>query len=200
MNQDSATRNPLRKIYEWTLSLAERRLSGLWLGLLSFAEASFFPIPPDVMLAPMVLAQRHRAWFFAALTTLWSVVGGVAGYLIGMFLFGLVADPIIQFYDAQAAFDSAREQFQKHGVWIVFLAGFTPIPYKLFTISAGLASMSLVPFVAASLIGRGARFFLVAGLIYAGGERFEAQLRRYADGIGWAMVVLVVAGLLFFYV
>ena len=170
------------------------------LAALSFAESSFFPIPPDVMLAPMVLAQRHRAWFFAALTTVWSVLGGVAGYLIGMFLFGLVAEPIIQFYDAQAGFDSAREQFQKHGIWIVFLAGFTPIPYKLFTISAGLAAMSLIPFVAASLIGRGARFFLLAGLIYTGGERFEAQLRRYADGIGWAVVGVVVIGALFLYV
>ena len=188
------------RLYDLVLSWASHPKAPRYLGALSFAESSFFPIPPDVMLAPMVLAQRHRAWFFAALTTLWSVVGGVAGYLIGMFLFGLVADPIIQFYDAQAAFDSAREQFQNHGVWIVFLAGFTPIPYKLFTISAGLASMSLVPFVAASLVGRGARFFLVAGLIYAGGERFEAQLRRYADGIGWAMVVLVIVGLLLFYV
>ena len=188
------------RLYDLVLSWSAHPKAPGYLAALSFAESSFFPIPPDVMLAPMVLAQRHRAWFFAALTTLWSVLGGVAGYLIGMFLFGLVADPIIQFYDAQGAFDSAREQFQKHGVWIIFLAGFTPIPYKLFTISAGLASMSLVPFVAASLVGRGARFFLVAGLIYAGGERFEAQLRRYADGIGWAMVVLVVVGLLFFYV
>ena len=111
-----------------------------------------------------------------------------------------VADPFILFYVAQASFESAREHFQKHGIWSVFLAGFTPIPYKLFTISAGLASMSLVPFVAASLVGRGARIFLVAGLIYAGGERFEAQLRRYADAIGWAMVVLGVVGLLLFYV
>ena len=188
------------RLYDLVLSWAAHPKAPRYLAALSFAESSFFPIPPDVMLAPMVLAQRHRAWFFAALTTLWSVLGGVAGYLIGMFLFGLVAEPIIQFYDAQAGFDSAREQFQKHGIWIVFLAGFTPIPYKLFTISAGLAAMSLMPFVAASLIGRGARFFLLAGLIYTGGERFEAQLRRYADGIGWAVVGVVVIGVLFLYV
>ena len=189
-----------KTLYNKCIKLATHKSSKFFLGLVSFTESSFFPIPPDVMLAPMVLAQRHRAWFFAALTTVWSVLGGVAGYLIGMFLFGLVAEPIIQFYDAQAGFDSVREQFQKHGIWIVFLAGFTPIPYKLFTISAGLAAMSLIPFVAASLIGRGARFFLVAGLIYAGGERFEAQLRRYADGIGWAVVGVVVIGVLFLYV
>ena len=188
------------RLYDLVLSWAAHPKAPRYLAALSFAESSFFPIPPDVMLAPIVLAQRHRAWFFAALTTVWSVLGGVAGYLIGMFLFGLVAEPIIQFYDAQAGFDSTREQFQKHGIWIIFLAGFTPIPYKLFTISAGLAAMSLMPFVAASLIGRGARFFLVAGLIYAGGERFEAQLRRYADGIGWAVVGVVVIGVLFLYV
>ena len=131
------------RLYDLVLSWAAHPKAPRYLAALSFAESSFFPIPPDVMLAPMVLAQRHRAWFFAALTTLWSVLGGIAGYLIGMFLFGLVAEPIIQFYDAQAAFDSAREQFQKHGIWIVFLAGFTPIPYKLFTISAGLAACLL---------------------------------------------------------
>ena len=136
----------------------------------------------------------------AAITTLWSVLGGIAGYLIGMFLFNVVATPVINFYEAEAAFEVVRAKFQAHGVWIVFLAGFTPIPYKLFTISAGLASMSLLPFVAASLVGRGARFFLVAGLIYAGGERFESQLRRYADAIGWTVLILVVLALLWFYV
>ena len=152
------------------------------------------------MLAPMVLAQRQRAWMLAAVTTLWSVLGGIAGYLIGMFLFNVVATPVINFYEAEAAFEVVRAKFQAHGVWIVFLAGFTPIPYKLFTISAGLASMSLLPFVAASLVGRGARFFLVAGLIYAGGERFESQLRRYADAIGWTVLILAVLALLWFYV
>ena len=188
------------RLYDLVLSWAAHPKAPRYLAALSFAESSFFPLPPDVMLAPMVLAQRQCAWFFAALTTLWSVLGGIVGYLIGMFLFGLVAEPIIHFYDAQAAFDSAREKFQKHGIWIVFLAGFTPIPYKLFTISAGLAAMSLMPFVAASLIGRGARFFLVAGLIYAGGKRFETQLRRYADGSGWGVVCVVVIGVLFLYV
>ena len=152
------------------------------------------------MLAPMVLAQRQRAWMLATVTTLWSVLGGIAGYLIGMFLFNVVATPVINFYEAEAAFEVVRAKFQAHGVWIVFLAGFTPIPYNLFTISAGLASMSLLPFVAASLVGRGARFFLVAGLIYAGGERFESQLRRYADAIGWTVLILAVIALLWLYV
>ena len=188
------------RLYQLVLKWAAHPRATRYLAALSFAESSFFPIPPDVMLAPMVLAQRHRAWFLATLTTVWSVLGGVAGYLIGMFLFNIVAQPMIQFYEAEATFDAARAQFQTHGVWIVFLAGFTPIPYKLFTISAGLASMSLLPFVAASLVGRGARFFLVAGLIYAGGERFEKQLRRYADTIGWVFLGLSAVVLLWIYV
>ena len=188
------------RLYELVLTWAAHPRATRYLAALSFAESSFFPIPPDVMLAPMVLAQRQRAWMLAAVTTLWSVLGGIAGYLIGMFLFNVVATPVINFYEAEAAFEVVRAKFQAHGVWIVFLAGFTPIPYKLFTISAGLASMSLLPFVAASLVGRGARFFLVAGLIYAGGERFESQLRRYADAIGWTVLILVVLALLWFYV
>ncbi len=188
------------RLYELVLTWAAHPRATRYLAALSFAESSFFPIPPDVMLAPMVLAQRQRAWMLAAITTLWSVLGGIAGYLIGMFLFNVVAAPVINFYEAEAAFEVVRAKFQAHGVWIVFLAGFTPIPYKLFTISAGLASMSLLPFVAASLVGRGARFFLVAGLIYAGGERFESQLRRYADAIGWTVLILAVLALLWFYV
>ena len=188
------------RLYELVLTWAAHPRATRYLAALSFAESSFFPIPPDVMLAPMVLAQRQRAWMLAAITTLWSVLGGIAGYLIGMFLFNVVATPVINFYEAEAAFEVVRAKFQAHGVWIVFLAGFTPIPYKLFTISAGLASMSLLPFVAASLVGRGARFFLVAGLIYAGGERFESQLRRYADAIGWTVLILVVLALVWFYV
>lgn len=188
------------RLYELVLTWAAHPRATRYLAALSFAESSFFPIPPDVMLAPMVLAQRQRAWMLAAITTLWSVLGGIAGYLIGMFLFNVVATPVINFYEAEAAFEVVRAKFQAHGVWIVFLAGFTPIPYKLFTISAGLASMSLLPFVAASLVGRGARFFLVAGLIYAGGERFESQLRRYADAIGWTVLILAVLALLWFYV
>ena len=188
------------RLYELVLTWAAHPRATRYLAALSFAESSFFPIPPDVMLAPMVLAQRQRAWMLAAVTTLWSVLGGIAGYLIGMFLFNVIATPVINFYEAEVAFEVVRAKFQAHGVWIVFLAGFTPIPYKLFTISAGLASMSLLPFVAASLVGRGARFFLVAGLIYAGGERFESQLRRYADAIGWTVLILAVLALLWFYV
>jgi membrane protein YqaA with SNARE-associated domain len=183
-------------LYNAALRWATHRHASRYLSALSFAESSFFPIPPDVMLAPMVLARRDRAWFLAGLTTVASVAGGLFGYLIGKFLFGTVAEPIIEFYDARSAFERARTWFEIYGVWVVFVAGFTPIPYKIFTISAGLIGMSLVPFMLASLVGRGARFFLVAGLILLGGEALETQLRRHVDAIGWVTVVVLVLGLL----
>ena len=183
-------------LYSAALRWATHRHASRYLSALSFAESSFFPIPPDVMLAPMVLARRDRAWFLAGLTTVASVAGGLFGYLIGKFLFGTVAEPIIEFYDARSAFERARTWFEIYGVWVVFVAGFTPIPYKIFTISAGLIGMSLVPFMLASLVGRGARFFLVSGLILLGGEALETQLRRHVDAIGWVTVVVLVSGLL----
>jgi membrane protein YqaA with SNARE-associated domain len=187
------------RLYDWVLGWAKHPRASRYLAALSFAESSFFPIPPDVMLAPMALGRRDRAWWFAFITTVWSVLGGALGYLIGMFLFDVLAQPLISFYDASEAFATAQDKFKAHGVWIVFIAGFTPIPYKIFTISAGLASMAFLPFVVASLIGRGARFFLVSALIYFGGERFESGLRRYVDLIGWLMIALIVVGLGVYY-
>lgn len=163
-----------------------------YLGALSFAESSFFPIPPDVMLAPMVLARRDRAWRYATLTTVASVLGGVAGYVIGAFLFQPLAQPVIAFYHAEAQFAHIQAWFAQYGFWVVFLAGFTPIPYKLFTIAAGVVSMALLPFVLASLIGRGARFFLVAGLVAWGGPKVLPFLERRMDQIGWATVALAI--------
>ncbi len=187
------------RLYDWVLGWAKHPRASRYLAALSFAESSFFPIPPDVMLAPMALGRRDRAWWFAFITTVWSVLGGALGYLIGMFLFDVLAQPLISFYDASEAFATAQDKFKAHGVWIVFIAGFTPIPYKIFTISAGLASMAFFPFVVASLIGRGARFFLVSALIYFGGERFESGLRRYVDLIGWLVIALIVVGLGVYY-
>jgi membrane protein YqaA with SNARE-associated domain len=175
-------------MYERALVWSRHRHAPWYLGGLSFAESSFFPIPPDVMLAPMSLANPRRAWWFAALTTLASVIGGLFGYLIGVFAFDLIA-PLIQDAGYWPKYLQAKEWFDKWGFWAVFLAGFSPIPYKIFTITAGAIAMSLAPFLLASLVGRGARFFLVAALMAWGGERMEALLRRYIDRIGWIMVI-----------
>jgi membrane protein YqaA with SNARE-associated domain len=178
-------------LYDRVLDWAGHRKAPWYLGGLSFAESSFFPIPPDVMLAPMVLARPSRAWFFAALTTLASVAGGVLGYLIGLLAFELVA-PLLHRAGYWDAYLDAHAWFERWGVWVVFLAGFSPIPYKVFTITAGALSMALLPFVIASLVGRGARFFLVAAMMRWGGPRFDPLLRRYIDWIGWGAVVALV--------
>lgn len=178
------------------MSWARHRHAPWYLGGLSFAESSFFPIPPDVMLAPMSLANPSRAWLFALITTVASVAGGVLGYFIGMFAFDLI-EPVIRDGRYWDGYLEAREWFVRWGFWAVFLAGFSPIPYKVFTIAAGVAAMALLPFVLASLIGRGARFFLVAGLMALGGARMEALLQRYVDRLGWATIALVVIGVIF---
>lgn len=164
-----------------------------YLATLSFAESSFFPIPPDVMLAPMALARRDRAWYYALLTTLASVAGGAAGYLIGYFAFELV-EPLIREAGYWERYERARVWFDEWGFWAIFLAGFSPIPYKLFTISAGVIAMNFPLFVLASFIGRGARFFLVAGLMVWGGEPMERNLRLYIDRIGWVVILAALVG------
>ena len=165
---------------------AERYLAGM-----SFAESVFFPIPPDVMLAPMSLAQPSKAWRFASFTTIASVLGGVIGYLLGFWLFEPVVEPLIAQMHWQEKFDVALNWFKEYGVWVVFLAGFSPIPYKVFTIGAGVLQMAFFPFLIASAIGRGARFFLVAALMKWGGAQMEKKLRQYIEVLGWALVVLI---------
>jgi membrane protein YqaA with SNARE-associated domain len=176
---------------------ARHRHAPWYLSGLSFAESSFFPIPPDVMLAPMSLANPARAWWFAGITTVASALGGLLGYLIGMFAFELV-EPLIRDAGYWPKYLKAKEWFDMWGFWAVFLAGFSPIPYKIFTITAGVISMALTPFIVASVIGRGARFFLVAALMAWGGERMEETLRRYIDRIGWVLVLGVLLILLIY--
>lgn len=178
-------------LYDRVLVWARHPRAHWYLGALSFAESSFFPIPPDVMLAPMVLARREKAWYFATLTTITSVVGGIAGFAIGMVAIEWV-QPVLERLGYMDEFHHAQEWFVEYGFWAILAAGFSPIPYKIFTIAAGAMSMMIVPFVAASAVGRGARFFLVAALIFWGGERFEQNLRRYVDLMGWLLVGLCV--------
>lgn len=178
-------------LYQRLMRWATHRHAPWYLGAISFAESSFFPIPPDVMLAPMSLARRERAWYYAALTTITSVLGGVFGYLIGMFAFHLL-EPWLQTTSYWSAYQQAHAWFDEWGVWVVFIAAFSPIPYKAFTIAAGTMAMPLLPFIVASVVGRGMRFFLVAGVMRWGGERMERLLRNYIDRIGWIVVIAAV--------
>lgn len=179
------------RLYEKTLTYARHRYAVWYLSALSFAESSFFPIPPDVILAPMALANPRRALHFALVTTLTSVLGGLFGYAIGFFAFEAIT-PALYKLNYWQHYLTAKAWFDEWGFWAVFVAGFSPIPYKAFTVTAGALSMAIPPFLLASLIGRGARFFLVAGLLRWGGERLERHLRTYIDRIGWATVGLVV--------
>jgi membrane protein YqaA with SNARE-associated domain len=177
-------------LYSRVLSWSRHPKAPWYLGGLSFIESSFFPIPPDVMLAPMSMAQPRRAWWFALITTVTSVLGGLLGYAIGHFALDALL-PWLQDSRYWSAYQGSMVWFEEWGVWAVFIAGFSPIPYKVFTIAAGALSMALLPFTLASVIGRGARFFLVAGLMAWGGARMEAMLHRTIDWIGWATVALV---------
>jgi membrane protein YqaA with SNARE-associated domain len=179
-------------IYEWTLKWAEHKFAPRILALLTFAESVFFPIPPDVLLAPMVLAKPDKAWWLASLTTLSSIAGGVVGYLLGFWMFEPWIQPLLTEFGYQQRFDTAMSWFEQWGVWVVFLAGFSPIPYKLFTVSAGFLQMAFLPFLIASAVGRGMRFFLVAGLIQWGGSAMEKKLRQWVDVLGWGLVGVII--------
>jgi membrane protein YqaA with SNARE-associated domain len=183
-----------RRLYDRVLAWSGHPRAPSILAGLSFAESSFFPVPPDVMLAPMCLARPRRAWWFATLCTVASVAGGVLGYLIGRLAFGLIEPWLIQ-SSYHEAFLAAVESFDRWGAVYILLAGFTPIPYKVFTISAGVVGMPVAPFILGSTAGRGARFFLVAALIRAMGEKAAERLRVWVDLIGWS--VLAVAAVAF---
>ncbi len=182
-------------LYDRVLEWSRHRHAPRYLAVLSFAESSFFPIPPDVMLAPMVLAKPDKAWHLATLTTLASVFGGVLGYLIGAFAFDLI-EPLLREAGYYPKYLQAQEWFDRWGFWAVFLAGFSPIPYKVFTIASGVISMPFLPFLLASAVGRGGRFFLVAALLHWGGAEMERTLRKHIDRIGWISVILVVVVIL----
>jgi len=170
---------------------AAHRHAQWYLAGLSFAEASFFPVPPDVMLAPMSLASTSKAWRYAAIATFASAIGGASGYLLGMFAFDLI-QPLLEKAGYLANYQLAVSWFEHWGVWVVFIAGFSPIPYTLFTIAAGVVAMPFLPFMVASVIGRGARFFLVSALMVWGGVKMESVLRKNVDRLGWIVVIILI--------
>lgn len=181
-------------IYSTILKWAKHKNAEKYLAGVSFAESSFFPIPVDVMLAPMVLADKSKAWRLAAITTLMSVIGGIFGYLLGAFFFETYGAQVLNYFHAHDTFELIKEKYAANGILIILLAGFTPIPYKIFTIASGVLSVAFLPFVFLSLIGRGARFFLVAGLIRLGGERLEETIHKQVEILGWGTLLLVGMG------
>ncbi|MBU0557508.1 MAG: DedA family protein [Alphaproteobacteria bacterium] len=184
----------LRRTYEWTLEKAGHRTAPRWLFGISFMESSFFPIPPDVLLGPMCLSQPRRAFSFAFICTVASVLGALLGYVIGMFLFDTIGKAILDFYGMTAEFESFAQRFNEQGWLIVLLAGFTPLPFKVITIAAGATAMPLYVLVVASIIARSARFFLVAALLWKFGEPMKAFIDRHFGLLTAVVGVLGVGG------
>nr|WP_256435582.1 VTT domain-containing protein [Aliikangiella sp. G2MR2-5] len=150
------------------------------------------------MLAPMCLARLEKAWRYALIATMTSVLGGIFGYLLGLLFFDTLIEPLLVQFNYMDTYHKATEWFDAYGVWVVFVVGFAPIPYKVFTISAGALNMALLPFVIASLFGRAGRFFLVAGLMRAGGEKMEKKLHETIDVVGWIVVIVAILGYLMY--
>jgi membrane protein YqaA with SNARE-associated domain len=189
-------RNPIRVTYDWVLSWADRP-GGVWALMgISFAESSFFPIPPDILLIPLCLAVPRRALWYAALCTAASVVGGMFGFAIGLLFFDSVGGWIIHVYALEGFFADVGRWYADYAAWIVAGAGFTPIPYKVFTIAAGFFRVNFPVFVVASIVGRGGRFFLVAGLLAWFGEPMKDFIDRYFNVLTVALAVLFVGGFL----
>jgi len=184
----------LRRLYNWVLALAERPSATYALAAVSFAESSFFPVPPDVMLIPMCLARRERAWFYAGICTAASVVGGLLGYAIGALLYDTIGRYIIELYGYGQTAEQFRSAYAEWGHWIILIKGLTPIPYKVVTITSGFASYDLFWFVVLSIITRGARFFLVAGLVYLWGPPAREFIEKRLEWFALAFLALFVIG------
>jgi membrane protein YqaA with SNARE-associated domain len=186
----------LRRLYDWVLALAGSPRAELWLAVVSFVESSFFPVPPDALLIPMVLARPERAWRLALICTAASVVGGALGYLIGYALFDQLARPILQLYHYEASFEAFQAKYAEWGLWIILIKGLTPIPYKIVTIASGAAKFNFLVFMLASVTTRGARFFLVAALLRRYGEPVREFIERRLTLVTTAAAAGVLGGFL----
>jgi len=186
--------SPFRYLYNWTLRQAEGPAAPYVLFAVSFAEASFFPLPPDILLLPMALAQRAKAYWYALICTAGSVLGGLLGYAIGAFFFASFGQWIIDTYHLEAAFQNFHDGFAKWGVAIILAKGLTPIPFKLVTIASGVAGMNILAFVAAAAATRAARFFLVSWLVRRYGAPIQVFIEKYLTWVSLGVLALIVLG------
>ena len=178
------------RMYEMAMKWSCHRHAPRYLAALSFMESSFFPLPVDVMLAPMALAQPQKAWRFAMIAALFSVVGGIVGFTLGYFAMDLLI-PWIHTFNYWDRYQEIIQWFKEWGIWVVFIAGFSPVPYKLFTITAGALHMALIPFILISIVARGLRYYAVSALMVWGGAPMEKKLHKYMDIIGWVVIVVI---------
>ncbi len=187
-----------RRLYDWVIALAGHRHAVPAMGAVSFLESSFFPIPPDVMLVPMVLANRAKAFRIALVCTIASVLGGLLGYAIGYYLFETIGAWVVRVYGLQSARDSFLAGFEQYGTWIILIKGLTPIPYKLVTIASGAAHFDLFTFIWASILTRGARFFLIAALLWKFGEPVRHFIEKHLTLLTWIFLIALVGGFVAF--
>tara|TARA_R110000868_G_scaffold358331_1_gene619890 strand:+ start:58872 stop:59459 length:588 start_codon:yes stop_codon:yes gene_type:complete len=184
----------LRSLYDWTLNLAAHRHAGIALFIIAFIESSIFPIPPDVLLIPMIVAAPTRAWRFALICLVGSVLGGIAGYGIGYFLFESIGQPVLQLYGYSAKFDAFRDYYNEWGAWAVFIAGVTPFPYKVITILSGVTALDPSVFMVASVLARGLRFFVIAALIWKFGPTIRDFIEKRLGLVFTIFIVVLVGG------
>ncbi|GAA0304588.1 YqaA family protein [Rhodovulum strictum] len=184
----------LRRLYAWTMALADRPHALFALFVVAFVESSVFPIPPDVLMIPMILARPSRAWLIAAVALAGSVLGGLLGYVIGWGFFETLGRPVLEFYGKDAYFDAFSERYNEYGAWAVLVAGITPFPYKVITILSGLTSLDLGVFIVASVIARGIRFFVLAALLWKFGVPIRAFIERYMGLLFTLFVLLLIGG------
>jgi membrane protein YqaA with SNARE-associated domain len=188
----------LRRLYDWVIRLASSRYAIPAMGVVAFAESSFFPIPPDVMLIPLVLANRTKAFRIALVCTVCSVVGGLLGYAIGFYFFETIGAWLVRTYGLQTGLENFRHGFAEYGTWIILIKGLTPIPYKLVTIASGAAHFDLFTFVWASIVTRGARFFIVSALLWKYGEPIRAFIEKRLTLVTWVFLMALVGGFVAF--
>ncbi len=184
----------LRGLYDWVMGLAARRDAVWALAAIAFIESSVFPVPPDVLLIPMVLATRDRAWRFAAICTIASVLGGMLGYAIGHYLFEAAGRPVLEFYGYGGQFEDFRGRYNEWGAWIVFIAGITPFPYKVITIASGVTELNVATFTIASVLARGLRFFIVAALLWWIGPPIRDFIERRLALMTILFCILLIGG------
>jgi membrane protein YqaA with SNARE-associated domain len=176
----------IRSLYDWTMDFAANR-NAMWaLFIISFIESSVFPIPPDILIVPMVLASREKAWKIAGVCTVASVLGGIGGYGIGYFLFESIGQPILNMYGKAEKFHEFQGMYNEWGAWVVAMAGLTPFPFKVITIASGVTKLDMPTFVIASLLSRGARFFLEAALLWYFGDPIREFVEKY---LGWLVTI-----------
>ncbi len=188
------SRNPLRRLYHWVLSWADHRFGAVALFIMAVAESVFFPIPPDVLMIALILARREKAWRYAALCTAGSVIGASLGYVVGVGLWGATRDFWFTYVFSESSFDYVAGRYNEYGALAVFAAAFSPIPYKVFTITAGVAELNFAVFMLASLVGRGGRFFLVAAIMRWIGPKAKPFIEKWFNWIALIFVILLVAG------